>query len=273
MVGGGCFGLSAALALVQGDYAEHENLITVIDRSDDPPSLDAASSDYNKVGYLCDKEADTQIIRSDYSDKTWAQLAAKAIRAWNQPEWSPYFHQAGCLVTAHSAHTSSSYVRQSLTVNSDPSMAPDGRLAIPLADAAEIRKVLGKNDIGLGAFEGETAYLNPLSGWASAREATVALAKRLKSKGVQFRAGEVDRLLYAEKEGRRDVVGVILSDGKEIRAGKVVVAAGSWSGRIVPEITTDLIATGQGVAHIKLSAEEAEKYSHVPVVFRMDTGL
>lgn len=49
IVGGGEYGLSAALALAEGPYSSAPSLITVLDRSASPPSLDAASSDINKV--------------------------------------------------------------------------------------------------------------------------------------------------------------------------------------------------------------------------------
>lgn len=51
IVGGGAFGLTTALELVGGKYKGKGHLITVLDRSATPPAADAASSDYNKVGW------------------------------------------------------------------------------------------------------------------------------------------------------------------------------------------------------------------------------
>lgn len=49
IVGAGEFGATAALALAEGPYKGHGDLITLVDRGAEPPAVDAASSDYNKV--------------------------------------------------------------------------------------------------------------------------------------------------------------------------------------------------------------------------------
>lgn len=75
IVGAGCFGAATALSLCQGKYREHEHcgslslfllvgdlltvvstVITILDRGAEPPAVDAASSDHNKI------------IRQDYMD-------------------------------------------------------------------------------------------------------------------------------------------------------------------------------------------------------------
>lgn len=53
IVGGGAFGLTTALELVNTKYKGRGHLITVLDRSSTPPAADAASSDYNKVRLFC----------------------------------------------------------------------------------------------------------------------------------------------------------------------------------------------------------------------------
>lgn len=52
IIGGGEFGLACAEELANTTYKGHANLITVVDRSATPPSVDAASSDLNKVNTI-----------------------------------------------------------------------------------------------------------------------------------------------------------------------------------------------------------------------------
>ena len=49
IVGAGEFGSMTALTLAEGPYKSRPDLITVLERGAEPPAIDAASSDYNKV--------------------------------------------------------------------------------------------------------------------------------------------------------------------------------------------------------------------------------
>ena len=215
-----------------------------------------------------------QIVRQDYCDETWAKLACEAIREWSTPEWAPYFAQSGVLILSQTSHAlGAAYVRNAYNVNSDPSMALDGRLAVDLPCPEDIKKVFGNPNLSTAQFENEVAYINPQSGWAHARRAMDMICEKVRQAGVRVMGGEVDALIYKDKNGREDVVGVNLIDGRSFYADKVIVAAGSWSAKFLPDIGKELLASGQAVAHIQLTPEEAKEYAHVPVVFRMDTGL
>jgi len=218
--------------------------------------------------------AKVQIVRQDYCDETWAKLAFEAIQKWSTPEWAPYFAQSGVLVLAHETHQhASAYVRRAFDVNSDPCMAADGRLAVSLPSPREIRAVFGNETLPLGKFDNEVAYINPQSGWAHARRAMDMLCEKVRAAGVKVKGGECDYLVHGQKNGQNDVTGVKLLDGRVLSADKIIVAAGAWSAKFVPEIGKELLASGQCVAHIQLTEEEAARYANVPVVFRMDTGL
>lgn len=178
------------------------------------------------------------------------------------------------LVLSHETHqTASTYVRRAFDVNCDPSLMSEGRLAVKLGGPSEIKAVFGNERLALGRFENEVAYINPQSGWAHARRAMDMICEKVRSAGVNIVGGEADSLVYGSKNGRRDVLGVKLVHGEVYKADKVIVAAGGWSAKFVPEIGKELLASGQCVAHIQLTKEEAARYANVPVVFRMDTGL
>ena len=108
--------------------------------------------------------------------------------------------------------------------------------------------------------------LSPLSSEGGAIEtdaaeqgSMVAVVDKLRHLGVRFEAGLVQRLLFENG----DVRGVQCSDGRDFRADKLTVhAAGSWSCAVLPELKQRLTATGQVIATIKLSPEEAELYAN-----------
>lgn len=82
IVGAGCFGASAALALKKADANAD---ITLVDRTAFPcPS--AAAHDINKI------------VRAEYEDSLYMKLALEAQDQWrSDPMLSPYFHQTGLL--------------------------------------------------------------------------------------------------------------------------------------------------------------------------------
>jgi glycine/D-amino acid oxidase-like deaminating enzyme len=108
------------------------------------------------------------------------------------------------------------------------------------------------------------AYFNGHSGWSAARNAMLAVAAKCRTLGVRFQAGLVDSLIIeTTASGIRDVRGARLTgpDAAEIRASELVVlAAGSWSASIFPELATDVLATGQVIATVEVTPEEYEQY-------------
>ena len=77
IVGAGEFGSSTAVSLLRsGKYN-----VTILDRADVLPAQDAASTDLNKV------------VRFDYSDEDYAELAWQAIEEWRKPEWEGVYNE------------------------------------------------------------------------------------------------------------------------------------------------------------------------------------
>lgn len=72
IVGSGEFGSTTAVELLRsGNYST----VTILDRAETIPAIDAASTDINKV------------VRFDYADNDYAVLAHEAIQRWSRPEW------------------------------------------------------------------------------------------------------------------------------------------------------------------------------------------
>lgn len=78
IIGAGELGAATGVSLVRsGRYGK----VTIIDRAQILPAIDAASCDYNKV------------VRMDYMDDVYATLAKQSIDEWRKPEWKGIFHE------------------------------------------------------------------------------------------------------------------------------------------------------------------------------------
>lgn len=219
----------------------------LLDPSKTPPCEDAASSDHNKI------------IRSDYSDDMYANLARRSLKRWRADEmWSKYYYESGIVVCAELHSKAAEYVKKSLNQN--------------VASAHELKgseAVKSRFTVETGAFEDMFGYFNESCGWADARGAMDALCSKVRSAGVTFHQGKAVELLTQNER----VIGAKLEDGQTLLADFTIVAAGSWTSRLLPGLGHDLLSSGQIVGTIQLTKEDADRYRHVPVVFSMDSGL
>jgi glycine/D-amino acid oxidase-like deaminating enzyme len=72
---------------------------------------------------------------------------------------------------------------------------------------------------------------------------------------------EYDRLL----EGTDGIVGVKTTDGRELRAGTVLVAAGAWTPALLPNLGDVMWATAQPVVHFRVENPAAWQAPRFPV--------
>lgn len=125
-----------------------------------------------------------------------------------------------------------------------------------------------------GAFPQRTGYFNKQGGWAEAARAIEVGHKRILAAGGVIRGG--CEAVSFQKTGKK-VTGVVLKSGEVVTADLVLVAAGAWTPSLLasPSISCFLppvVATGQVVAMIKLTPEEYNIQTQVPVVFNLDDG-
>lgn len=272
IVGAGEFGASTAVSLLRtGSYSK----VTIIDRSPILPAPDAASCDLNKI------------VRCDYSDMDYCRLAKEAIVEWNKEDWKGIYHQC---VTLNAQSTSL-----------DPDlMCPFRRCGnivhgwnqdtIGDKRAQQIRESVGsvitditdldtpeafRDKLGPhGAAKSNRArgYHNPVAGWANAPKSVGKLYEWIRELGGEIIPGTSMTDLILNNEGT-DVKGVRCADGKEMVADKIIVATGSWT-PTVPGLRCLipvglLTATGQVIAAIQLSEEDALEYADIPVTMNM----
>ena len=87
---------------------------------------------------------------------------------------------------------------------------------------------------------------------------------------VDFIIGSpVARLLH---DSHSTVAGVVLRDGRELRAQKTILATGAWSSSLV-KLDQKIHANAVGIAYIKLSPEEYENYKDIPCHTNLITGI
>lgn len=116
--------------------------------------------------------------------------------------------------------------------------------------------------IPIGEVASSPGYLNKQSGWADAEGGIQALLEKVASLGGKIRPGvETHAILYGSSG---EAKGVGAKGGEIISADVIVLATGSWTPSTFPEEFAELreriIATGQSVASVQLTSEEADSY-------------
>ncbi|KAG1854156.1 FAD dependent oxidoreductase [Suillus subalutaceus] len=253
IIGAGAFGLSTAYHLLERGYTD----VTVLDRAEHLPAIDAASTDMNKV------------VRSCYGDPEYTRLARQAIEEWRNDMWLNCYHECGVL------NLGDAYTEQSI-INDIKHGAKVERLDSPASIRAQFPSDL-HNSGRLGTFTSldvsSTSYINRDGGWAEAERAVGLLMEHVKKRGVKVLPGKVVQELIKDERGQTK--GVRCADDSEYEANVVVLALGSWTASVFPSLnlTGKCLATGQSIATIQLTPEEAEEYRKTPVVLDFRTGF
>ncbi|TFK44882.1 FAD dependent oxidoreductase [Crucibulum laeve] len=251
IVGSGCFGISTAYHLLKRGYTD----VTVLDRSSTLPAQDAASNDFNRI------------IRSSYSDRFYAELARDAILSWKfEEKWGDTYHESGVVVLGLSGSGSASYADDSYV--NDIAL---GANVQQLVNGDAIRSVFPAHAV-TSSFQQYSGYLNRDGGWANA------------SKGLSLMISKVRALngkICPEKQVKTIIqqggkaTGVECTDGDVFSAALVILATGSWTPSAFPDLDlgNKCLATGQCIAMIQLSEDEANSYRDCPVVLNFASGF
>lgn len=252
IVGAGVFGLSLAYELAA--HRGYTN-ITIIDRHM-PPVPDGSSVDVSRI------------IRSEYADPFYSQLAVEALAEWQTTDWASQYHQDGFLM--FSTNRDSPYMESYRSMRKEKK---DLNQQMDVFEADEVEEKVRQLYPGVQAkLKGTTAIHNTVGGWANAQQAIQGLATRCSLAGVSFVTGKHGVVMSLVKDGD-SIVGVQTAAGTTIKADTVVLATGSWTNRLVPDMGHNLLATGQPVGFIQLSAAEAERVRKMPVIVNMSTGV
>lgn len=250
IVGAGTFGLSTAYRLAKAGYKK----VTVLEKSAVVPSELSAGNDLNKI------------LRAEYEDPFYADLALQAMKEWQTPLFAPYYHQTGYLLATSSAapeKSKKSLAKSLSSISSHPAFK--GKI-IPLNTRDDIRSVAP-------VFDGPmqwTGYFNRFAGYAHASDAMRALYSACCALEVTFHLNDgAKALLYDNGK----CVGVTTNSGKTHRADAVVLTLGASLGALLPQAGRQIAARAFPVGHIQLSRQEARRLAGIPVTYARDIGF
>lgn len=220
LVGAGVFGLTGALELRARGWT-----VTVIDQGE-VPHPDAASNDISKI------------IRMDYgADAFYADLAEQAIEGWDHWNatwgWTP-FERVGFLIMAQEGMRPGQFEHDSFRA-----ALTRGRDVRRLTDP-ETRKRFGIWPAHLYP----DGYLNLDAGWSPSGRVIQYLLGLAAEAGIRVMKGRTAEVILDSRPG------VVLQGGAIVYADRVVVAAGSWSPTLLPELEGRIWATAQSVYHL-----------------------
>ena len=253
IIGAGIFGISTAYHLA----LKHPNAkITILDRCP-APSAPAASTDLNKI------------VRADYSNPLYMNLGFEAISAWKELPFfknANVYHQTGWIMMDEK----DSDLAERIQRNFQNSGRNEG-----IADLTEeeVRNRWGGILKDTNCDEFGRYYYNKTAGWADAGTALQIMAEEAVKMGVEYKVGDVMRVLI----GEIGVRGVETASGEIFTADKVLLCTGAWTSSLMSSIEDELgipdserienqvTAAGVCVAHFQLTEEEKEVYGQLPV--------
>lgn len=223
VIGGGIFGVTAALELAARGCA-----VTLTDPGPLPHPL-AESTDISKV------------VRSDYgADLDYTALGEQSLegfRRWNAAWPVPRFHETGAAFLARAPMAPGGFEYESFAL-----LSRRGH-RVERLDAAEIVRRFPAYRPG-ALVDG---YLHHEAGWAESGAIVAELVAQCRARGVTVREGcPIDRL--GDEPARAAFVS---GADAALAADVVVVAAGSWTPRLLPALAGSLRAVGQPVFQLR----------------------
>lgn len=238
VVGAGIFGVTAALSLRRRRHA-----VALLDPGPLPNPL-AASTDVSKV------------VRMEYgADTTYMAMVEEALAGWHRwnERWdTPLYHDTGVVMLARAPMAPGAFEYESYQALLSRGHRPE-RL-----DAGEIARRFPAWKPG--AFV--DGFFHARGGYAESGRVVAALIREVEALGVDVYEGSAAAGLLREN-GR--VTGVRTRSGETFHAGHVLVAAGSWTSLLVPELAPYMRATGHPVFHLRPADPETYAPPHFTV--------
>ncbi|ETI21005.1 hypothetical protein G647_07348 [Cladophialophora carrionii CBS 160.54] len=261
ILGAGAWGLSTAFHLVEAGYKN----ITVFDRASEIPSPYSAAYDLNKI------------VRAEYEDEFYTELALKAINRWKTPLWGANFHQVGYVLATSSAAPAKAvkHLQAALLSVKDHPVFAEG--ITPLDHPQAFKDIYWQFSGPLTGFRG---YHNRLAGYAHSSNAMADIHRHLVGRGVKFVLGPKDgkavKLLYSDDDPRspeRRCTGFQVASGQRYDSRRTVVCLGAWAATLIPDIGAYVVAKSWSVAHVQLSERECDYLRGIPVLNVRDLGF
>ncbi|KAI0892938.1 FAD dependent oxidoreductase [Annulohypoxylon nitens] len=252
ILGAGTFGLSTAYHLAKAGYTN----VTVLEKSATfPPEL-SAGNDLNKI------------LRAEYEDPFYAELALEALTAWKSPLFAPYYHETGYLLCNSAAAPDKSKKSLQKSLESIRRRPEFKDKITPVNSRDDIRKVAP-------AFDGPMpwkGYFNTYAGYAHAADAMTAVYSACIALGVKIHLDSAVQALTYSSPGEI-CTGAITTRGTSYTASTTILTLGASLGSVLPQIKRQVIAKASPVAHIQLTPTEAAQLRGIPVTYARDLGF
>ncbi|KAL4781947.1 fructosyl amino acid oxidase [Aspergillus varians] len=253
IVGAGAFGVSTAWHLSKdlGKPGCKYSSIQVLDRFP-PPSQIAAATDINKI------------IRTEYSDPLYTELALVALHAWTDPKaiFNKHFHRTGWLLCT-SGSNSVPFLEQS-----EQNARIKGVHGTRFMTSEEVRSAW---PIINGPMSGWKVLADPEAGWAAAGKVLLEMAEQSAGRGVSFHSrdsGHAQDLLFDETG---TCVGVCTVGGTTYHADHIILAAGANTASLL-DLEGQQYALGHTVCFIHLLPEETKQYKNMTLIADIEEG-
>lgn len=237
VVGAGVFGTTAALALRRRGHA-----VTLLD----PGSLPEPNG-------LCSSLDVSRAVRMDYGDDLQHQgMAAEALAIWRE-DWRQRwgvdaFAETGILFASAAPMEEPGFEGRTFRA-----LQKQGVPVVRLD-----RQELARRFPGWRHAPWVDGYFNPQAGVARPDVALPGLLRDAQAEGVILR-GEQSVESILERSGR--AVGVRCADGSEVHGERVLVCAGAWTARLLPEMAPVLRPNAQTVLFL-MPADPAPWMGH-----------
>lgn len=229
IVGAGIFGLTAALDLRARGYE-----VSVLDPGPVPHPL-AASTDISKVVRL-EYGADGQYT-------TLAERAREGWLLWNADLGVELYHEVGLLMLTRSRMAPGGFEYESFH-----RLTKRGYQLQRLGQADIARRFPAWNhDVYVDG------YYSPYGGYVESRRVIEALVGLARQRGVRILI-ENRVSNFIDLKGR--VIGVLTQAGDRFESDRVLVAAGTWTQTLIPELKPVMKSVGQPVFHLKPTKTE-----------------
>src|SRR5690606_9270508 len=237
IIGGGIFGVTAALELQNRGHR-----VTVFEKGT-LPEPKASSTDISKM------------IRADYgADELYTDMMVEAFegwRRWNSIFSRPRYHEVGFLLLTHEPPLSGTFEAESILMLSQK--------GFPLLHLDE--KILSDRFPLWNREIYRSGYFNPKAGWAESGAVVSELVTLGKKEGVQFIENEgLESFVFKNEK----VAGFRSNTGKKHFSDLTMLAAGTWSQHLLPDLKTFIKTIGQAVFHLLPENPEQFSANHFP---------
>ncbi|KAL8798783.1 MAG: hypothetical protein Q9182_006395 [Xanthomendoza sp. 2 TL-2023] len=203
-----------------------------------------------------------KIIRVEYEDPTYLQLAIRAQKVWREDTfWSQFYHAAEKLTVGELESQKRIYAQmREIGITDDACF-----LSIK-----ETKQRYPKLK-GMAYHDLKETYLNPNSGWADGTKALKRTIDECVKLGVEQVHATASRILFNDLG---DCLGVLTDEGEVVTATHTIIAAGASTPKLLADsapgrkgfrVEDRLMASGCVEAVVKLTAEQHNSMNSLPI--------